>query len=56
MWETLKQGITGPETALDGCFSPSASVYPVSWSHVEVGGAQALGALWTQLALLLTAL
>ena len=39
MWESLKQGLTGPETALDGCFSHSASVYPVPWSHVAVRGA-----------------
>lgn len=56
MWESLKQGLTGPEAALDGCFRHSASVYPVPWSHVEVRGARALGALWTQLAQLLIAL
>ena len=39
MWESLKQGLTGPETAPYGCFSHSASVYPVPWSHAEVRGA-----------------
>lgn len=35
MWEGLKQGLTAPETALDGCFSHSASVYRTPFKCVE---------------------
>ena len=53
MWESLKQGLTAPETALDGCFSHSASVYRMPFKCVEAswwwGGARALGALGPRL-------